>query len=104
MISPKHTYDRQTYEISIAGVTLKLKSSQDDAAVEKLVSYVDQKVKEAMAATRSGSFQNATILAALNIAEELILLKKKANHELSRLEDKVSKLSFDLEASKVLEA
>lgn len=95
------TPEKNLYEFSIAGVPFKLRSSHDAATVQQLVAFVDKKMNEAMSVTKSGSFQNATILAALNIAEELILLKRKAQGELSRLEDKVSKLSLDFEASKL---
>lgn len=97
----KKESNKTLYELSIAGLPFKLKSSHDEQTVQQLVEFVDQKVKEALQATKSGSFQSAAILAALNIAEELILLKKRAIKELDRLEDKAQKLSQNLENSKV---
>jgi ribosomal protein L22 len=47
-----------------------------------------KKVEEALKLTKNNSFQNAAILAAMSMAEELLLLKKKAYRELSRLEEK----------------
>lgn len=91
---------RNSYDLKIAGLSFKLKSSHDEATVKELVSFVDDKMKQAMAATKSGSLQSAAILAALNIAEELILLKRKAHRELDLLEEKAIKLSQDLENSK----
>ena len=93
--------NKTLYELSIAGLPFKLKSSHDEQTVQQLVEFVDQKVKEALQVTKSGSFQSAAVLAALNIAEELILLKKRAIKELDRLEDKAQKLSQNLENSKV---
>jgi len=92
--------EKKSYEIKIADVTFKLKSGLDESTVNELAKYVDERVKQAINSTKSGSFQNASILAALNIAEELILLKRKANRELERLEDKAIQLSHDLENSK----
>ncbi len=92
--------DKKTYEFQVAGMPYRLKSQHDEATVQELVRFVDQKVNQAMAATKSGSFQSAAVLAALNIAEELILLKRRANRELDLLEEKTLKLAQDLEQSK----
>ena len=54
-----------------------------------------------MKATKNGSFQNAAVLAALNMAEEMLLLKKRAQAELEKLELKAQKLSEDIENSKM---
>ena len=69
--------------------------------MNELVEFVNNKMKQAMAATKSGSFQSAAVLAALNIAEELILLKKRALSELDELEDRALRMSQDLENFKV---
>lgn len=99
MISKKES-DRKAYDLNIAGMSFKLRSSHDEATVKELVQFVDDKMKQAMQALKSGSFQSAAVLAALNIAEELILLRKKAHHELDLLEERALKLSQDLENSK----
>ena len=93
--------DKTTYEFQIAGLPYKLKSSHDEKTVQDLVDFVDQKVKQALSVTKSGSFQSAAVLAALNIAEELILLKRKAQHELDLLEEKTLKLADSIEQSKI---
>lgn len=88
-----------SYDFKISGVPFRLRSSHDEETVRELVEYVDAKVNEAMGTSKSGSFQNAAVLAALNIAEELILLKKQANSLLAGLEQKVDHLSTELEKS-----
>lgn len=90
----------KTYDFHIAGVPYKLKTSHDDATVIELVEFVNQKMNDALSATKNGSFQNAAVLTALSLAEELILLKRKANKELDRLEEKASRLAIELETSK----
>lgn len=92
--------DKKTYEFTISGMPYRLRSSHDEQTVHELVQYVDQKVNQALAATKSGSFQSAAVLAALNIAEELILLKKRASRELDKIEERALKLAQDLETSK----
>lgn len=85
------------YEVQIAGLALKLRSSHDEKTVTDLVQFVDEKVKEAMSVNTSVSFQNAIVLAALNIAEQLLLLKKAAGHELDRIEDRTRQILEQLE-------
>lgn len=94
------TSEKQTYNFLIAGVPYKLKTSHDDATVQELVDFVNNKMNQAMSVTKNGSFQNAAVLTAMNIAEELILLKRKAHRELEKLEEKAMQLSMDLENSK----
>lgn len=93
--------DKKTFEFMIAGLPYKLRSSHDEETVQELVQFVDQKIQQAMQATKSGSLQSAAVLTALNIAEELILLKKRARREVERIEERAQKLSQDLENSKV---
>jgi|JI10StandDraft_1071094.scaffolds.fasta_scaffold991553_1 cell division protein ZapA len=89
--------DKQTFEFTIAGLPYRLKSSHDEATVQNLVDFVDQKINQAMQATKKGSLQSAAVLAALNIAEELILLKRKAAKELAKIEEKAHQISSELE-------
>ena len=91
--------DRKTYELKFGGLPFRLRSSHDEATVKELVEFVESKLKQAMSATKSRSFQSAAVLAALNIAEELILLKRQAIAELNRIEEKTHKISLELEIS-----
>ena len=95
--------DKKTYELNFGGLPFRLRSSHGEETVKELADFVDLKLQQAMQATKSGSFQSAAVLAALNIAEELILLKRRALHELERIEDRTLKISQELESSKVRE-
>ncbi len=95
--------DKKTYELSFGGLPFKLRSSHDEETVKELADFVDLKMQQALQATKSGSFQSAAVLAALNIAEELILLKRQALSELDRIEERTLKISQELETSKVQE-
>ncbi len=94
------TSEKKNYNFLIAGVPYKLKTSHDDATVQEMVDFVNNKMNQAMGVTKNGSFQNAAVLTAMNIAEELILLKRKAARELEKLEEKALSLSQELENSK----
>lgn len=90
----------RVYDVIIAGIPLKLKSEKDPELVKKLISYVDKKVQEALPATKSGSLQNAALLATLNMAEELFELKGKALTQLDKFEKKTIRLIDELESSR----
>src|ERR1700733_5801452 len=91
---------KRVFEVTIAGIPLKLKSGQDPEMVKSLVSFVDKKVQQALPATKSGSVQNAALLAALNLAEELFELKVKARTQLDKFEKKAQKVLSELETSR----
>lgn len=92
--------EKKTFNFLIAGVPYILKSSHDDQTVQELVDFVNTRMTQALAVSKNGSFQNAAVLTAMNIAEELILLKKKAVLELDKLEEKAMNLSQNFEDSK----
>lgn len=92
--------EAKAYEFLIAGIPYRLKTNHDDATVQELVAFINKKMEESLALTKHGSYQNAAVLTALNLAEELILLKRKAHRELEKIEERVLKLSVDIENSK----
>ncbi len=94
------TPDKKTHEFQIAGVPYKLRTSHDDTLVKELVEFLNHRMAQALAVSKNGSYQNAAVLTALHLAEELLLLKRKASHELENLEEKILKLANDLENSK----
>ena len=96
--------DKKTFDFLIAGVPYKLKTSHDDATVDELVQFVNSKMNQALSVTKNGSYQNAAVLTAMNLAEELILLKRKAHRELEKLEEKALRISLELENSKSTKA
>ena len=91
----------EVYEVEIAGVPMRLKSSHDEQTVKELVALVDQKIREALKLTKTGSIQSAAILASLNLAEDLLLLKRRTKTELDHLESRAQKVLSELESSRV---
>ena len=98
---PSQTQTQEVYEVNIAGVPLRLKSSHDDETVRELINLVDRKVREALPLTKTGSLQTASIFASLHLAEELLMLKRKTQAELQSLESKAEKVLSDLEDSRL---
>ena len=91
--------EKTFYKAEIGGMRLNLKSEYDEEILKKLVNYVDKKFKESHSSMKNGSFQMAAILTALNIAEELLLLKKRTVSDLNEIEDKAQKVLTLLKSS-----
>jgi cell division protein ZapA len=89
------------FEVEIAGLPLKVRSSHDEATVRTLIQTVDGKVKEVMEANPNISYQKAIVLVSLHFAEEGLLLKKIIYNELTALETKAKDLLSNLESSPV---
>ncbi len=100
MAESQKANSKKLFHFKIAGVSYKIKTSHDEETVHELVEFVNSKVTEALSLTKNSSFQNAAVLAALNIAEEMILLKRRARAELEKLESKALKLATELENAK----
>ena len=100
METQEHQNLKPLFEVKIAGMPLKLRTSHDEQTVRQLVELVDQKYKQVTAAGGSNiSHQNAVLLAALHIAEEFVLLKRSLNSQLGHLENRASDLLHELESS-----
>lgn len=78
----------QTYEVQVAGLPLKLRTTHHESTVRELVHLVDSKFNEAMTVHSNISFQNAILLTALHMAEDLVFLKKGAEQRLDQIESK----------------
>lgn len=91
----------ETYDVQVAGLPLRLKSSHDAQTVQELIDLVDGKVKEAMAANPNISFQKALLLATLHVAEDLVFLKRALKGRLDNLETKAKGILSELDTSRL---
>jgi cell division protein ZapA len=91
----------ETYEVQVAGLPLRLKSSHDENTVQELIDLVDAKVKEAMSSNSSISFQKALLLASLHVAEDLVFLKRAVRSRLDALETKAKGVLSELGSSPI---
>jgi len=84
-------------KIQIYGKTYSLKSSSDQMNMEEVAAYVDAKMRELAAARSKTSSADLAVLAALNIAQELMELQKQndANHKSH--EEKIGRIIEALE-------
>ncbi len=91
--------EKSLFEVEIAGLPLKLKSSHDEQTVRQLIEMVNSRVNEALALSPSISFQKALLLASLHIAEDLVFTRRMALAELDQLESKAKNILSGLESS-----
>lgn len=89
----------KTYNVTVAGLPLKLRSSHDELTVQELVKLVDAKIEEAQSVHSNISFQNAIVLAALHMAEDLIFIKRGARQRLDQIETKAKNALSELSGS-----
>ena len=84
-------------KIQIYGKTYSLKTSSDQVSTEEVAAYVDAKMRELAAALSKTSSADLAVLAALNIAQELMELQKQndANHKSH--EEKIGRIIEALE-------
>jgi cell division protein ZapA len=97
MKNSPHVYSQHVYEVQIAGLPLKLRSSHDQDTVNQLAKLVDEKLRETQDSAPNITFQNALILTALNMAEDLMLLRQSALREVRGLEGRTQKILDQLE-------
>ena len=84
-------------KIQIYGKTYNLKSSSGEIGTEEVAAYVDSKMRELAAASSKTPTLDLAVLAALNIAQELMELKKQTDAQNQLTEDKIGQLLVALE-------
>ena len=84
-------------KIQIYGKTYSLKSSYDQMSMEEVAAYVDAKMRELAAARSKTSSADLAVLAALNIAQELIELQKQNDANDKSHEEKIGRMIEALE-------
>jgi len=91
---------KNSYNITILGQELSVISDSEDEQVAEVVQFLNKKVDEILHSGNGLKALNVAILAALNISEELLRLKK-VNHELcDQLENRAEKLIQLIEEAK----
>ena len=84
-------------KIQIYGKTYSLKSSYDQMSMEEVAAYVDAKMRELAAVLSKTSSADLAVLAALNIAQELIELQKQNDVNDKSHEEKIGRMIEALE-------
>ena len=91
---------KQVYDVQLAGLSFKLKAAHQEEFVQELVEFVGDRIQNTLDSS-SISLQSAAILTAINLGEELLLLKKEMLAHLDQLEKKAQNISSSLETSRL---
>ena len=84
-------------KIQIYGKTYSLKSSSSKVDAEEVAAYVDSRMKELADARSKTTTLDLAILAALNIAQELLELQSQTQAKGQAQEEKIARLLEALE-------
>lgn len=79
---------KRAVTVEVAGQKFTLKTEADEAYVKSLAKLVTEKFDEVKAATRTISTQSLAILAAMNIADELLQTRRRTSELKQRVRDK----------------
>ncbi len=84
-------------KITIYGKTYNLKSSSSEVSVEEAAAYVDAKMHELAKAGKKPPSLDLAVLAALNIAQESLQLRKQTQVKDQDQEERIEQLMDALE-------
>ena len=79
-------------KIQIYGKTYSLKSSSDQVSTEEVAAYVDAKMRELAVVLSKTSSADLAVLAALNIGQELMELRKQTDANDQAHEEKIGRM------------
>lgn len=80
-------------EVYILGQKYNIKGDASDEYIKELASYVDKKLKEVYSNSPNITPVKATILAALDIADELFKMKNQQEELTKNIEEKTNTLA-----------
>jgi cell division protein ZapA len=88
-------------EIKVLGQTYTVKTDAEESHIQDVVRYVNEKIDEILKKTRTVSSLNVAVLAALNIADDLLKEREKRRALLQEVEvksrDLVEKIDRSIE-------
>jgi cell division protein ZapA len=80
--------EEKVVEIKVFGQTFSVKTDVEEAHIQAVAQYVNEKMEEILKKTRSVSTLNVAILTALNIADDLLKEKEHRKALLKEVEIK----------------
>jgi cell division protein ZapA len=78
--------------VEILGREYKIRGVADDAYVREVADYVDAKMREVSRATAAPVAERVAILAAMNIADELLQLRRASSEDMASIERRAQSL------------
>jgi cell division protein ZapA len=87
---------RGSTEVEIFGAVYSVRGSDDDGYLQGLADLVDRKMREVAQHVNTADTARIAILAALNLADELLSLEKRQEGERVLIREKVAELTEEL--------
>ena len=87
-----------THDVTVAGVSLRLKTSHDEQALSEILTMVNNRIDSDV---EKVSAQKALVLACLRLAEDLYIFKQSTSQELNHIENLANRILSDLQVSQV---
>ncbi len=85
-----------SHDISIAGVSLRLKTSHDEQILSEILELVNKRIDQEVVKI---SPQKALVLACLRLAEDLYVFRQNTSQELNHIENLANRILSDLQIS-----
>ena len=85
-----------TVEVEIFGATYQVRGDNDADYLQELAALVDQKMQEVAAHLKTVDRTKIAVLAALNVADDLVQCRKDQGGEIEAVTKKISKLTGEL--------
>ncbi len=97
--------EKNILKVNIFGTDYPLKVNANVEYVQRIAEYVDQKMREVQTAKPNRPLHQIAILAALNIADELLQQRELSKKKLSSFEDRVRIMThkFDIDIQELME-
>jgi cell division protein ZapA len=83
---------KQTYDVEILGQKFKIKSDESSSHVDRVVEYINEKIRRIAKAQKTKSTHDTAILALLNVADELFRSKTEIGDLKERIVQKTKKI------------
>lgn len=76
------------YDVNIAGYTLTVSTDRSAEHMERLTGLLNERVREVQKAGGTANYLHAVMLAAMKLADEVLVLRGQQEGERRRLEEK----------------
>jgi cell division protein ZapA len=88
-----------TTAVEIFGSVYQVRGHDDSGYLQEVAALVDRRMREVAAKTASADAAKIAILAALNLADELLQSRKRQEGERDEIEERVTVLTGELTAA-----
>ncbi len=83
---------KRSVTVDVAGQKLQLRTDADEAYVASLAEYVNEKIGEVKASSRTYSTHVLAVLAALNIADDLFQIRRRESELRRQVREKSQRI------------